>query len=121
MSERTGGKDTEFGVGTDLSVTVGTEAGTRPVSALSVGTRDAAYFSLRMALVGLLFPRSAPPLLFDESLAMMDDDRARGLLSSLCRRMSSGGGQCLIFTCQSREETMLDSLGEKYNCIRVGK
>ena len=121
MSELTGGKYTEFGVGTDLSVTVGTEAGTRPVSALSVGTRDAAYFSLRRALVGLLFPRSAPPLLFDESLAMMDDDRARGLLASLCRRMNSGGGQCLIFTCQSREETMLDSLGEKYNCIRVGK
>ncbi len=118
MSDLTGGAYTEFGVGTDLSVTLLTPAGTRPVSALSVGTRDAAYFSLRMALVGLLFPKSAPPLIFDEAFAMMDDDRAGGLLSALSSR-SNANAQCLIFTCQKREKAALDQLGAKYNYIKL--
>lgn len=119
MSELTDGKYSEFGVGTDMSVTVGTPYGTRSVSALSVGTRDAAYFSLRSALVGLLFPESAPPLMLDESLAMMDNERARRLLAALCRRTADEGSQCMVFSCQSRERELLDSLGETYNSVKM--
>ena len=119
MSSLTDGRYSDFGVGTDMSVTVGTPSGTRPVSALSVGTRDAAYFSLRSALVGLLFPDSAPPLMLDESLAMMDDDRARRLLAALCRRTADEGGQCIVLSCHGRERALLDGMGEKYNAVEI--
>lgn len=120
MSELTDGKYSDFGVGTDMSVTVGTPYGTRPVSALSVGTRDAAYFALRSALVGLLFPRSAPPLMLDESLAMMDNERARRLLAALVRRTSEENGQCIVFSCQDRERGLLRELGADCNTVIMG-
>lgn len=116
MSALTDGKYTEFGIGADMSVSIGTQSGTRPVAALSTGTRDAAYFALRTALTGLLFPRSAPPVILDESLAMMDDARARRMLDTLSRRFGETG-QCLIFSCQRRERAMLDAAGVKYNRI----
>lgn len=121
MSRLTDGEYTELGVGTDMSVTVGTEYGTKGLSALSVGTRDGAYFALRSALVKLLFPHSPPPLMLDESLVMMDDERAERLLMSLASRSEAadGGGQCLLFTCHDRESTMLSRLGIDFKHVKI--
>lgn len=47
---------------------------------------------------------------------MMDDARARRMLDTLSRRFGETG-QCLIFSCQSRERAMLDAAGVKYNRI----
>lgn len=121
MSRLTDGEYTELGIGTDMSVTVGTKYGTKGLQSLSVGTRDSAYFALRSALVGLLFPHSTPPLMLDESLAMMDDERTEQLLLSLAsrRETTEDGGQCLLFTCHDRESLMLDRLGVEFNRIKI--
>ncbi len=121
MSRLTNGEYTELGIGTDMSVTVGTKYGTKGLSSLSVGTRDGAYFALRSALVDLLFSHSAPPLMLDESLAMMDDDRSERLLSALAARaeIEKDSGQCLLFTCHDRESKMLSRLGIDFNHIKI--
>ncbi len=76
---------------------------------LSGGTRDAAYICLRIALMQRLFGASMPPLIMDESLCQLDDDRARNVLSLLSKL--SDTTQCILFTCHTREASMCKELG----------
>ena len=102
MADLTGGKYSSMGIGGDYSMT----AGTRPVDLLSAGTKDSAYMSLRLALLDVIFRGEKPFLAVDEALAQLDDGRAEAalrLLSSYCE----GGGQCILFTCHTREEKLL--------------
>ena len=79
----------------------------RPIAALSGGTRDAIYLSIRLALSDLFGKSDEPlPLIFDEALSQLDDDRARAALELFLTR-AEAGGQILLFTCQSRERTLL--------------
>lgn len=78
----------------------------RPLSHFSAGCLDAACLSLRLALLDMIADEPLP-LFFDEALSRLDDNRARALLSAIasyCRR----GGQCLLFTCHSREGRLLE-------------
>ncbi len=107
LSSLTEGKYPELSVSEDLSVAMLSEGSTRPLSAFSGGTRDAAYLSLRIALAEMLCAGCEPPLLLDEAFSQLDDDRARRLLTFLgewCKE----GKQCLIFTCHSREAAMAE-------------
>jgi len=110
LSGLTGEKYSEIGVDNDFSVTVTTPAGTKPVSQLSGGTRDIVYFSLRLALAELIFPKSVPPLLLDEPAAQLDDSRATGLLC-LLDKFAADGVQSIFFTCHTREAELLSSQG----------
>ena len=49
-----------------------------------------------------------PPILLDESLVQLDDDRASAMLDLLQSRCAEGG-QCLLFTCQPREARLCDA------------
>ncbi|MGI6167912.1 MAG: ATP-binding protein [Eubacteriales bacterium] len=102
LEKLTGGRYTDIGVGQDLSVTINADGFTRPLAAMSGGTKDAAYISLRLALTALFCPDGAP-LLIDEGLAQLDDIRAANLISMLLSWCGEQGGQCLIFTCHRRE------------------
>lgn len=94
--------DREFALSTEENGRV------HPSDAFSGGTRDAMYLSLRLALTDLLGSGGDPlPILLDESLAQLDDTRAKALLSILLAR-AENGGQSLLFTCHSREEEMLN-------------
>ncbi len=106
MEKLTGGRYTELGVGQDMSVTVNAGGATRPISAMSGGTRDAAYISLRIALASLLCRKEVPFLLIDEGLSQLDDLRAANLISILLEWCGKENGQCLIFTCHSREAAL---------------
>ena len=101
----TGGRYSDIGVGQDMSVTINAGGFTRPLAAMSGGTRDAAYISLRIALTALLCPDGAP-LLIDEGLAQLDDLRAANLISMLMSWCGEQGGQCLLFTCHRREAAL---------------
>ncbi len=106
MSAMTDEKYRTLGVGEDFSLTAETAFGQRELAILSAGTRDAAYLSLRLSLLSLLFPEELPALAVDEALSQLDDKRALnalGILEKYCRN----GGQCLLFTCHTREERML--------------
>ncbi|MBQ8207882.1 MAG: AAA family ATPase [Clostridia bacterium] len=113
MSDLTGGKYTELGVTPEFGITVNTDGATRPIEALSAGTRDAAYLSLRLALINVLYKNEMPPLLLDEVLSQIDDGRAKNVLSML-RKYCENGKQSLLFSCHTRESAM-----SKANIIKL--
>lgn len=101
----TDGRLDTLGISEELSLSTQLDGVTRSAALLSGGTRDAVYLAVRLALTRLLCRNEMPPLLFDESLTQLDDDRAArviAILSGWCR----AGGQCLLFTCHSREAGM---------------
>ncbi len=105
FSELTAGAYSTLLVSEALGVSVKTESGVYPLSQFSAGCRDAAYFALRLALLETVTDEPLP-LLLDEVTAHLDDKRAAALLSVLSR-YTRGGGQCLLFTCHTREAALL--------------
>jgi len=108
LSTVTDGRYAGVGLGSSMAISVETGDATRPVELLSGGTGDAAYLSLRLALLELLFPGERPPILLDESLAQLDDTRAAAMLR-LLGQITAEGGQCLLFTCHTREARMTEA------------
>ncbi len=77
---------------------------------LSGGTRDAAYVSLRIALMMQIFGDELPPLMMDETLCQVDDRRVERILT-LLGKLAENRLQCLIFTCHRREAEICRKLG----------
>ena len=77
-----------------------------PPESLSGGTMEQLYFSFRMAMVQLLWPKEAMPLFFDDSFAFYDEERLKSLLGWLHKHHR---GQVLLFSCQGREKDLLAS------------
>jgi uncharacterized protein YhaN len=117
MGRQTGGKYQQIGVGEDLSLAYGVDTSgvgnivTREIDYLSEGTKDLAYISLRIALVGLLFDKAKPPIIFDESFARLDDTRLKSTLTSL-EEVASSGCQIFLFTSQKRDAVIMKKVGE---------
>ena len=117
MRHLTGGKYYDFGISEDFSLSILTESGTKPISSLSAGTRDAAYFSLRTALSSMLFPTDRPPMILDEVFAQLDDSRAENLLDLLSG--VSEESQIIILTCHSREAEILKNNAHPFSLITL--
>ena len=105
FAEMTDGIHGALRLASDFSITLEENGIPRPLSHFSAGCRDAAHLSLRLALLED-FSGERLPLLFDEAFARLDDRRAEALLEILIR-YAGMGGQCLLFTCHSREWQML--------------
>lgn len=106
LGTATGGKYSELSLDGAFSMSLSADGAYRDLDNMSAGTCDAAYLSLRLALVKLLYRRETPALVFDESLCRMDDGRASAMLSMI----ASDGAQALILTCQTRERRLLSSV-----------
>ncbi|MBQ8259822.1 MAG: AAA family ATPase [Clostridia bacterium] len=106
MKHITDGKYSDFGIGEDFSLSILTESGTRPITSLSAGTRDTAYFALRTALSSMLFPADRPPMILDEVFSQLDDTRAASLLDLLTKIAEES--QVILLTCHSREAEILN-------------
>ena len=117
MRHLTGGKYYDFGISEDFALSILTENGTKPISSLSAGTRDAAYFSLRTALSSMLFPADRPPMILDEVFAQLDDSRAENLLDLLSHVAEES--QIIILTCHSREASMLTDGNKEFTLINL--
>ncbi len=91
--------------GADLALSLDSDKGPLPLSHFSAGCRDAAHLALRLGLLDTL-SQERLPLLFDEAFSRLDDSRARALLQLLLEYCHAGG-QCLLFTCHSREAAFL--------------
>jgi len=113
----TDGKYYDFGIAEDFSLSILTENGTKPISSLSAGTRDAAYFSLRTALSSMLFPADRPPMILDEVFAQLDDKRAENLLALLSKIAEES--QVIILSCHSREADLLRKEKKQYSLITL--
>ena len=110
MNKLTGGRYSDLGISAAMAITVDSQGETRPIEAMSGGTVDAAYLSLRLSLLEVLYGLDRPPLLLDESLCQLDDRRAEHFLSMLTG-WCAAGSQCLLFTCQSREARICRDVG----------
>ena len=117
MERLTDGKYKGLSVDSDIKLSVTSDM-TRDISVLSCGTRDAAYLSLRFSMIEMLFGKDMPCITIDEGLSQLDDIRARSMLSVL-DGYCEDGGQCIIFTCHSREATLLEADEIKYNRITL--
>lgn len=113
MAHITDGKYTELGVESTLDMSVTTEAGLKPISVLSAGTKDAAYICLRLALISLLYRNSTPPVIFDEAFRRQDDTR----LAAILRLIKLGAAQSIIFTSNGREASIAKNVGD-FNHIK---
>ena len=110
MTRLTDGRYTNLGISGAMAITVDADGETRPIEAMSGGTADAAYLSLRLSLLEVLYGMDRPPFMLDESLCQLDDHRTAQFLKMLVDWCASGA-QCLLFTCQSREAVLGRDLG----------
>ncbi len=74
---------------------------------LSRGTADITYLSLRRALVGEIFAKEKPALIFDESFSHIDIGRTKSFINAL----DGAGEQYLILTCREDEAKIAALLG----------
>ncbi len=86
--------------------------------ALSAGTSDAAYLSLRIALMMQLFEGELPPLMLDDALCQIDDQRVSRILTLLAK-LGEEELQCLLFTCHTREDQICEELSLPYAKISL--
>ena len=110
FSAMTDGKYESIGLDIEFELSFSDGTMMRDASCLSAGTSDLAYICLRMALIELLYKRSVPPFLFDESFVRMDDTRMEKVLT-LIFKYSQRNYQSIIFTCHSREKETMQSIG----------
>ncbi len=110
MQAITSGKYTDLGVDLDFALSFTEEGLTHDASYLSAGTGDLAYICLRIALIELLYKKSMPPFIFDESFVRMDDERLAKTMI-LLHKYSQRDCQSLLFSCHTRERTFSDAIG----------
>ena len=78
----------------------------KPLLLLSGGTAEQVYFSLRLAICTLALAPDTPVVL-DDAFVFFDDKRLQQALQLL--REEANTRQILLFTCQGREKTIMDS------------
>lgn len=83
----------------DFALRASGEDGVFEAALLSAGGADAAYICLRRALIPALYRREAPPAIYDESFAAIDEERASRLIALI----AADDGQSLIFTCRASD------------------
>lgn len=101
LSRLTPGTDRRVTVESDGTVRVTERGVTRPLEAYSAGTADAAYIALRLGLVEMLYGGERPPLIFDDTFANLDEERAGAMLRLLAQWGKDE--QILYFTCRDPE------------------
>ncbi len=99
FSEATDGRYESLGAGSAFKLSAVMDGHTRDSKLLSAGTEDLVYVCLRVALATELFGDKRPPLIFDESLAFMDQGRSAAAADAL----AMSGHQVLLFTCRPGE------------------
>ncbi len=81
----------------------------RPEDYLSKGSLDQLYFSLRLAMIDLIFQGETVPIFLDEPFASYDGYRLHTVLNYLIKRADKY--QIFIFTCHEREMAILKDFG----------
>lgn len=81
-----------------------------PVEELSNGAEAQMNLALRLTVGDVLLKDYELPLVFDDAFVYYDDERLAGTLMEIGKRTE----QIIIFTCQNREETILNQLNLEY-------
>ena len=64
----------------------------------------------------MIWPDRQLPILLDESFAFYDDNRLKATLKALASMVNR---QVILFTCHTREATMLEDEGIEYNYVEL--
>ena len=104
----TSGRYARLYIDTDLIVRAEASGQTVSPDRLSGGTADAIYLALRLGLIEFLMGEKPCPVILDDSLAQLDDERAARMLRVIAD--FAEGRQALLFTCQGRTRRMLEDL-----------
>ena len=86
------------------------------VDALSGGTIDQLYFSLRFGIINSI-TNDSMPLILDDCFIQYDDNRLESILQFLSE--ISKDRQVILFTCHNREKNILDNLNVDFNLITL--
>ncbi|MBR2708653.1 MAG: AAA family ATPase [Clostridia bacterium] len=84
--------------------------------ALSMGTIDQLYLSLRFAITKEA-SNQVMPIILDEPFAFYDRERLSNILKYISEKFANN--QILLFTCTSREVEILSELNIKFNLIEL--
>ena len=114
LSVLTDGKYTEIGVDDEMNMTFLAKDGAHDISYLSKGTRESAYFALRLALCDLLCKEEKITLVLDESFAHADNERTKQSFRILAA-LAAEGTQSIVLACHDREE----KIAEKVSVVNV--
>lgn len=113
VSELTDGRYEGVMVNDKFEMELLSKEGTLPLYRASSGTVEQVYFALRMTAAELLCKEEELPVILDESFVNFDDLRAAHALKWLHHNKE----QVLVFTCQQREEQLLQKMGIPYHKI----
>lgn len=83
---------------------------------LSNGAYDQLYLSLRLAFIDMLFAHEEYPIVLDDAFVQYDDNRRKKAIELISKKIQ---GQGIIFTCQKKEEEILNDIGENYKLINL--
>lgn len=85
---------------------------------LSNGANDQLYLSLRLAFIEMIFKNKDISIYLDDAFVQYDDNRIEKTIKYLANEKFK---QCIIFTCQRREENIVrkNSLNHKYIKLKV--
>lgn len=106
----------ELLISENLDITLNSSNRTVPVEALSLGTIEQIYLSLRLAAANILFDNAPLPLMLDEVFAMYDNPRLAQTLKYINKEHK---GQTFIFSCQSRERLVAEKLEIPFAYIKL--
>lgn len=115
LCELTDGRYKKVSIDDKFEMELHTEDACLCLRQVSSGTIEQVYFALRMAVMEILCKEEEMPVLLDEVFAMYDDKRMGRALKWLYQNR----GQVLVFTCQDREQRILDEMGIPYHLIRI--
>ena len=106
LREITNGKYDMLLVDEKLKMSLYTGARKISIDQVSRGTVEQIYFALRMAATEILYDEEYP-IILDDTFVFYDDVR----LESTLRWLVKSKKQVLIFTCQKREQDILNKIG----------
>lgn len=115
FSEITNGYYTQVQINENICVGVHTKERYVPIEQLSRGTIWQVYFAYRMAAGELLTEEEELPIILDDAFVMYDEVRLIQVLAWLGKQKK----QVLLFTCQKREEELLEQLEAAHHKISL--
>jgi len=111
----TGGIYDSMSIDENLDIFLNTKSKLIPMNQMSSATIDQIYLALRLATAGLM-NKDKLPLFLDDSFVNYDNSRLRSVLDYLYKNYKS---QIIMFTCHTREEETLRSMGVKFSLLKI--
>lgn len=117
MSKISNGKYTNITFNDEQGIIVETQNGNYVLAkALSIGTIDQLYLSLRLSAASEISNEKLP-IILDEAFAYYDDERLANILEFLAKEYENR--QIIIFTCTNREKQILNKSNIEFNYIEI--